>query len=326
MTNMKDVAREAKVSVATVSNYINGKKVRPQAAKNIESAIKKLHYVRNNAARLLKTNQSPFVVFVVPSVWTPFFSELTYWVQKYLDDLGYKMVLCVSESNYEKEKSYVNMAEEQRVAGILSISYSDLTSHVLSDIPLVAIEKETTGQFSLISSDNYAGGALAAEELAKRKLNKLIFVGSNNHDSVEANARKAGFVDYCHNHGIDFELLEEIESTNKNLKEIVQQIKKESSNNAVGIFAHTDELALKLVSECEKEKRKIPEQVQIIGFDGWNLTPNVQLEISSIRQPIKAIAKTAVHQLNAEIKNPEETHQVRKMLPVTFKPGNTTIN
>ena len=101
---------------------------------------------------------------------------------------------------------------------------------------------------------------------------------------------------------------------------------KESSNNAIGIFTHTDELALRLVYECAKEKIKIPEQVQIIGFDGWNLTPNVQLKISSIRQPIKDIAKTAVYQLNAEIRNPEETQQVRKMLPVTFKPGNTTIN
>ncbi|MCT7730727.1 MAG: LacI family DNA-binding transcriptional regulator, partial [Lactobacillus iners] len=52
MTNMKDVAREAGVSVGTVSNYINGKKVRPVVAKSIEQAIKKLNYVVNNTARL----------------------------------------------------------------------------------------------------------------------------------------------------------------------------------------------------------------------------------------------------------------------------------
>lgn len=323
---MKDVAREAKVSVATVSNYINGKKVRPQAAKDIESAIKKLHYVRNNAARLLKTNESPFVVFVVPSVWSPFFSELTYWVQKYLDKLGYKMVLCISENDYKKEKSYVNMAEEQRAAGILSISYSDLTSHVLSDITLVAIEKEATGRFSLISSDNYNGGALAAEELQKRGLKKLLFIGSDHHDSVEVNARKAGFVDYCHNHGISFELLEEIEATDQNLDEIVQQINEYSSHEKIGIFTHTDALALKILNRCREQGINIPEQVQIIGFDGWNLTKNIKSEISSIRQPIREIAETAVHQLDEEIKHPEETQQVRKMLPVTFKAGTTTIN
>lgn len=116
---MKDVAREANVSVATVSNFLNGKKVRPKAAKDIDLAIKKLNYVRNNTARFLKTQRSAFVVFVVPSVWSPFFSELTFWVQKYLDNLGYKMVLCVSENDYQKEKSYVTMAEEQRVAGML---------------------------------------------------------------------------------------------------------------------------------------------------------------------------------------------------------------
>ncbi|RVU69920.1 MULTISPECIES: LacI family DNA-binding transcriptional regulator [Lactobacillus] len=331
MANMKDVAREAKVSVATVSNYINGKKVRSEAAKNIEVAIKKLNYVRNNAARLLKTDQSPFVVFVVPSVWSPFFSELTFWVQKYLNKLGFKMVLCISENDYEKEKSYVKMAEEQRAAGILSISYSDLTSHVLSDIPLVAIEKETTGQFSLISSDNYAGGQLAAKELINRNLEHLIFVGSTNYESVELNARKAGFEDFCNNHGHKFELEEVktrydkkqlLDSVNKIIERIISESKKQN----IGIFAHTDETAFLLIKELIKKGIRIPEQVQVIGFDGWNLTPNTKLSLSTIRQPIKEIAETAVKQLNKEIKNPKEAEKARVMLPVSYRAGETTIN
>lgn len=328
---MKDVAREAEVSVATVSNFINGKKVRPEAAKNINAAIKKLNYVRNNAARLLKTNQSPFVVFVVPSVWSPFFSELTFWVQKYLNNLGFKMVLCISENDYEKEKSYVKMAEEQRAAGILSISYSDLTSHVLSDIPLVAIEKETTGQFSLVSSDNYAGGQLAAQELAKRDLDSFMFIGSINHESVELNARKAGLVDYCNNHGkkIDFEELETKKSSDhfqQSIEEVTKKISNLAQDHKVGIFAHTDETALLVVKQLQRLGIEIPDQVQIIGFDGWKLTPNTKLSISSIRQPIQAIAERAVSQLNEEIKNPKDTEKARIMLPVSFRAGATTKN
>ena len=323
---MKDVAREANVSVATVSKFLNGKKVRPTAAKEIDSAIKKLNYVRNNAARFLKTQQSAFVVFVVPSVWSPFFSELTFWVQKYLDELGYKMVLCVSENDYQKEKSYVTMAEEQRVAGILSISYSDLTSHVHSDIPLVSIEKESTGQFSLVSSDNYEGGKIAARELSKRKLSNLIFIGSANHNSVEMNARKAGFIDYCNNHGIKFELTE-IDSRKDDkhvIEHLIQKIKNDSTN--YGIFAHTDELALVLTEEFQKAEIAVPEHVQIIGFDGWQLTPDTPLTISSIRQNIEAIAKTAVEQLHKEMQNTDHKEISRLMIPVTFRAGETTLN
>lgn len=326
MSSMKDVAREANVSVATVSNFLNGKKVRPKAAKEIDSAIKKLNYVRNNAARFLKTQQSAFVVFVVPSVWSPFFSELTFWVQKYLDELGYKMVLCVSENDYQKEKSYVTMAEEQRVAGILSISYSDLTSHVHSDIPLVSIEKESTAQFSLVSSDNYEGGKIAAKELNKRKLDNLIFIGSANHNSVEMNARKAGFIDYCNNHGIKFELTE-IDSRKDDkhvIEHLIQKIKNDSTN--YGIFAHTDELALVLTEEFQKAEIAVPEHVQIIGFDGWQLTPDTPLTISSIRQNIEAIAKTAVEQLHKEMQNSDHKEISRLMIPVTFRAGETTLN
>lgn len=323
---MKDVAREANVSVATVSNFLNGKKVRPTAAKEIDSAIKKLNYVRNNAARFLKTQQSAFVVFVVPSVWSPFFSELTFWVQKYLDGLGYKMVLCVSENDYQKEKSYVTMAEEQRVAGILSISYSDLTSHVHSDIPLVSIEKESTGQFSLVSSDNYEGGKIAARELSKRKLSNLIFIGSANHNSVEMNARKAGFIDYCNNHGIKFELTE-IDSRKDDkhvIEHLIKKIKNDSTN--YGIFAHTDELALVLTEEFQKAEIAVPEHVQIIGFDGWQLTADTPLTISSIRQNIEEIAKNAVEQLHKEMQNPDHKEISRLMIPVTFRAGETTLN
>lgn len=326
MSNMKDVAREANVSVATVSNFLNGKKVRPKAAKNIDLAIKKLDYVRNSTARFLKTQRSAFVVFVVPSVWSPFFSELTFWVQKYLDKLGYKMVLCVSENDYRKEKSYVTMAKEQRVAGILSISYSDLTSHVHSDIPLVSIEKESTGQFSLVSSDNYEGGKIAAKELNKRKLDSLIFVGSANHDSVEMNARKAGFIDYCNNHGLKFEIVE-IDSR-KNDKEKIQSLIRDfsHSNKKYGIFAHTDEIAIILTEELKKANIEIPEKVQIIGFDGWQLTPDTQLTISSIRQDVEAIARTAVEELHKEMEDPENKEISRLMIPVTFRAGSTTKN
>lgn len=66
---------------------------------------------------------------------------MTFWIQRYLNEKGYKMILSISENKYEREKSYVKMAEEQRVAGIISISYSDLNSHVPSNIPLCRLKR-----------------------------------------------------------------------------------------------------------------------------------------------------------------------------------------
>lgn len=330
MTNMKDVAQEAGVSLGSVSNYLNEKKIRPDAEERIKNAIKKLHYVRNNAARDLRTNGSSYVVFVLPTVWTPYFSELTFWVQKELDHYGYKAILCLSENEYEQEKGFVDMAEEQRVAGIISVSYSNLTSHVHSDIPLVSIEKEDTGLFPLVSSDNYSGGEIAAAELKKRQADKFLFIGADHISSTAMTARKSGFVDYCNRNGMKY-TIDKVPSTHHQ-EEFDIQIKKIVDNivgakhqyRNLGIFSYTDEVALSLYKELLRRNIKIPEEVQIVGFDGWKLSQDQQLSISSIRQPVKDIAVNAVKQLDKRV-NRESTQDVpRIMLPVTFLQGDTT--
>lgn len=326
---MKDVAYEAGTSVGTVSNYLNGKRIRPELAKKISKAIKRLDYVRNDNARFLKTNKSKFIIFVVPTVWSPYFSELTFWIQKYLTDFDYKMILCISENDYEKEKEYVQLAEEQRAAGIISVSYSNLTSHIYSKIPLVSIEKESTGRFSLVTSDNYAGGALAAKEFNKRSVDEFYFVGSNSKDSVSMLARRAGFVDYCNDHGLNSKIFSlpslqnKIKSEN-NLNKLWSSISADCKNK-IGIFAYTDEIALYLIDFLKKKRISVPDEVQIIGFDGSFVTQNEHLDISSIRQPVKEIANAVVEQLNYEIKNPD-TDIRRIVLPVSFDKRDTTIN
>jgi len=330
MVNMKDVAQEASVSIGSVSNYLNNKKIRPDSEERIKDAIKKLHYVRNNAARDLRTNGSSYVVFVLPTVWTPYFSELTFWIQKELDEYGYKAILCLSENQYDQEKGFVDMAEEQRVAGIISVSYSNLTSHVHSDIPLVSIEKEDTGLFPLVSSDNYSGGELAAEELKKRQADQYLFIGADHISSTAMTARKSGFVDYCNRNGMQYKL-DKVPSTHdrdnfdKQMTKIVSEIvtSKDSYNN-LGIFAYTDEVALKLYEKLLREDVNVPKDIQIIGFDGWKLSQDQHLSLSSIRQPIKEIAINAIQQLDNQISGKSKQDIPRIMLPVTFFQGDTT--
>ena len=190
MTNMNDVAREAGVSRGTVSNYLNGKNIKEESKNKIREAIKKLNYVKNNAAHDLRSKQSSLVVLIIPTVWTPFFSELTYWIQHYLYLKNYKLILC-------RETEYIKMANEQRVAGIITISYSNLTKKIAMGIPLVSIERELTGLFPLVSSDNYMGGQLAAQELIKKGAERLICLSMPTKLSGSLKSRDSGFIDYC---------------------------------------------------------------------------------------------------------------------------------
>ncbi|WP_228414926.1 LacI family DNA-binding transcriptional regulator [Vagococcus penaei] len=82
MADMNDVARLAGVSRGTVSNYINGVKVKESTRVKVEAAIKELDYVPNMAGRFLKTQKSDIVVFILPTIWNPFFSELAFYLEK----------------------------------------------------------------------------------------------------------------------------------------------------------------------------------------------------------------------------------------------------
>ena len=90
--NINDVAEAAGVSRGSVSNYLNNKKVSDKIKLKIEAAIKELNYIPNSSARDLRSKESKFVVFIIPTVWSPFFSELTYYIQNELNSSGYKMI------------------------------------------------------------------------------------------------------------------------------------------------------------------------------------------------------------------------------------------
>lgn len=101
-----------------------------------------------------------------------------------------------------------------------------------------------------------------------------------------------------------------------------------SENNLgdIGVFTHTDEIAIVLLNELRMKGIRVPEDIQIIGFDGWKITEEDSLNISSIRQPVDMIAEYAVKQLDEEIRYSDNFEIRRINLPVSFIPGITTNN
>lgn len=331
MINMNDVAKEAGVSRGTVSNYLNDRTVRPESKIKIEDAISKLHYVRNTAARDLRASKSTFVVLIIPTVWTPFFAELTDWIQKGLDAKGYKMILCVSNSDYSQEREYVRMAEEQRVAGIITISYSSLTKHVSVGMPLVAIEKEETGSFPLVTSDNYDGGRLAAQEFQQRGVEQFVCLGVDHVTSGAMLARQTGFTDYCNERKLSNKVYHlpsnrHIEACREVIHASLEDLRAGQNFGKIGIFTITDAYAKEVVKYCNENGISIPCDVQVIGFDGSLSAQNGVLELSSIRQPVEEIAKTSIEQLDKQIKQEvTDTNDINRIiLPITFQAGPTT--
>ena len=121
---MKDVAKEAGVSLGTVSKVINGIPVGDEYRKKVEQAIKTLDYHINAYAKGLKNNRTYTVAVILPNLLNPFFSMVAHYINRALVNRGYRMLLCDTEYDYTKEQEMVQMVAQNKVDGIIALTYN----------------------------------------------------------------------------------------------------------------------------------------------------------------------------------------------------------
>lgn len=322
MATMKDVAQRAGVGVGTVSRVINRVPgVKESTLIKVNQAIKELNYIPDEYARGLKTKSSRTIALILPSVWYPFFSEFAYYVEKRLDKENYKLLLCNSNGNPTEEAKYIKMLKQNKIDAIIAITYSDIEQYIYSNIPFVSLDRYFDKKVSYVTSDNYEGGKLAARKLLEHGARSLAYVGSHSKYPNGTMLRRAGFRDYLKNIGIDYKEIFLQEPVNDFTPYILEMLKVHPKID--GIFCHTDSLLLKLRKILNQYGYRVPEDIQLIGFDGMNLSSDLPLGISTIAQPVEQLANGAVDLVLRKIADPSLKNEA-KMYPVRYVDGNTT--
>ena len=319
---MKDVAQRAGVGVGTVSRVINRVPgVKESTLIKVNQAIKELNYIPDEYARGLKTKSSRTIALILPSVWYPFFSEFAYYVEKRLDKENYKLLLCNSNGNPTEEAKYIKMLKQNKIDAIIAITYSDIEQYIYSNIPFVSLDRYFDKKVSYVTSDNYEGGKLAARKLLEHGSRSLAYVGSHSKYPNGTMLRRDGFRDYLENIGIDYKEIFLQEPVNDFTPYILEMLKVHPKID--GIFCHTDSLLLKLRKILNQYGYRVPEDIQLIGFDGMNLSSDLPLGISTIAQPVEQLANGAVDLVLRKIADPSLKNEA-KMYPVRYVDGNTT--
>ncbi|APB30741.1 LacI family DNA-binding transcriptional regulator [Vagococcus teuberi] len=317
---MKDVAALAGVGVGTVSRVINGIKVKEQTKDKVESAIEILNYERNEYARGLKKNKTNTLALIVPTIWHPFFSEFAYYVEEELSKEGYKLYLCNSNGEADKEKEYIQMVKQNKVDGIIGVTYSDIDKYVSANLPFVSIDRYFTEDVYYVTSDNLLGGKIAASELIKRKVQYPAYISSVSKYKNETLKRYEGFSEYCEDHNLSVVKLM-VDEPRVNFVQQVEQFLIEHPE-IDGIFAVNDLTALDIIKVLDKLERKVGEDIQIIGFDGSKTALDQNYLLSTIRQQVDKMAEVSVQNIIKLIDGNEVPKRV--MLPVKFVEGYTT--
>ena len=320
---MKDVAALAKVGVGTVSRVLNNSgAVKESTRRKVEAAMKELNYIPNAYARGLKMNKTNTVALIIPTIWHPFFSEFAYYVERNLSEHKYKMLLCNSDVNNDKELEYIQMVQENKVDGIIGITYSDLDNFVSSHLPFVTIDRHFKEETVCVTSDNFHAGQLAVEKLVEKGCQKLGYIGTHSRFPTETTKRRSGFVEQAELMEIPYAIYDGEDP----VVEFKQEIRTflEENPDVDGVFAHTDFIALDILEVLDEMKRKVPEEVQIIGCDGIKMEAGRKQIVSTIRQPVDLMAKAAVEKIIQVIDG--EPIKMKITLPVHYVEGPTTKN
>lgn len=317
---MKEVAQLAGVGVGTVSRVLNNGSVKASTRQRVEAAMKELKYQPDIYARGLKTNKTNTIALILPSIWHPFFSEFAYHVERYLEEQNYKVYLCNSNGHAQKEREYIQMVTQNKVDGIVGITYSDIDEYISSNLPFVSIDRYFTEEVIYVTADNAAGGQLAAEVLLESGSQYLAYIGGYQETPNETKNRRIYFERACQAASVPYaslNMLEPIQQTAAQIEAFLQ-----ANPKIDGIFAINDSMALDVWKVLRKMGKRVPEDVQIIGFDGQRMKESEDYLVSTIVQPIQQMAESAVDRLLAVIAK----HPVvkRTVLPVHFMAGGTT--
>ncbi len=191
---MKDVARLAGVSVGTVSRVINKEPgIKESTLEKVQTAIQELNYIPDVYARGMKKNKTETIALIIPTVWHPFFGEFAYHVEVALSKKNYKLLLC-NISGPKRELDYLTMLQQNKVDGIIAITYSPIDDYLSSNIPFVSIDRTYENKaIPCVSSDNQAGAELAADTLIAKGGHYFAFIGGHNKTINETKKRRLYF-------------------------------------------------------------------------------------------------------------------------------------
>lgn len=283
-----DVAREAKVSMATVSRVLNGTAVvKDETKQRVIDAIAKLGYRPNAVARGLASKRTRTIGVIVPDVSAAFVAEVVRGIEDIATMYDYHIILTNSDSQLSRELDLIGTMWEKQVDGLIYMTDRLQKEHIdafeQAQIPVVLCATEDPERrIPSVNIDNRRAGEDAGEYLKGKGCQKLAFVTTPLGHSVLSDRRWQGLTS-C----VSAENVFRIEAQDGRYESALPAIRNFLSTHAVdGIIATSDELGLASIHAVQDAGRKVPSDVKVMAFDNTRLAEMVRPEMTVIAQPM----------------------------------------
>lgn len=320
MATIKDVAQLAGLSVATVSRAINGSGyVSKESQEKIDGAVKQLNFRPNEVARSLFQKKSKLIGLLLPDITNPFFPLIAKGVEAYFSEKGYQVILGSIQENPEKSKQYLQAFEQNNIAGILSAVEN--TSQLSVKSPIVFLDRVDKDVEYAVYSDDLLGGELAAKEILAGEPQLLVVVGVQDSIHHHAKDRQISVESTLIKAQQPYQVIDSrsylLEDARETAMELFQSYPEVDS-----VIAASDVHAIAILQEAYRRGYKIPEELQIIGYDDIPTSDLVVPRLSTIHQPAYQMGYEGANMLYQLITN-QTVKKKKIVLPVHFQERET---
>lgn len=303
MATIRDVARLARVSVATVSRVLNGSnKVSFRSRMAVLQAQKELGFYLNANARALVQRDSHTIGIVVSEISDPYFGAAVRACDDAIHEMGYTLLVGQGYHNADRERRAIDDLLSYQCRGLiihaLALSDAEL-KHYMDNVPyMVLINRILPGyEDRCLNCDNYMGECLAIEELIAHGHRKIAFINSI-HNIMDSEERLQGYRDtlakynIVYNPDLVFKGTPSLEGGAEAAKILLERF--EPIKDFTAVACYSDVMAAGLMATLHHHHLRIPEDISIIGFDNLYLSYCLIPALSTVNNPVTLMAKEAV--------------------------------
>jgi LacI family transcriptional regulator, galactose operon repressor len=294
----------ARVSQGTVSNVLNHPERVADARRHaVEDAIRKLGYVRHEAARHLRAGSSSTLGLLLLDAWNPFFTEVARGVEDTTSNRGWTVLLSNSARDSRRERTYLRLFAEGRAAGLIVVPHDEFTADLqrirAQGVPVVVVDRAESGMQGIsVAVDDVSGGQLAGRHVMELGHRHLAFVGDEA-SAAPVRDRLAGVrIAVADSNGrvhLDVLPAELTVDAGRAVGERLATMP--ASRRPTAVAAAIDLIAFGILQAFLKHGIRVPTDVSLVGYDDIPFARQLSVPLTTVRRPAYDMGTTAAEML-----------------------------
>ncbi|MCD2502814.1 LacI family DNA-binding transcriptional regulator [Clostridium sp. NSJ-145] len=308
MINMRKVAEEANVSVATVSRVLNGSNnVSIKTKLKVLKVIEEYNYEPNMLGQNLRKSKTKIILVLVPNISNPFYSQIVHGINRTCFKNGYYIMICETELNENRVSQYLSLIKKKLADGMITLD-PHIDKEKLRDLadkyPVVqCCEYDMDSQIPYVTIDNTLAAYKAVNYLITLGHRKIAIINSDER-FIYSRLRKEGYLKALKEHNIE---INEKWIINSELDFISGQSAVKHlmvmEDRPTAIFAVSDILAIGAIKGIKELNLNVPSDVSVIGFDNIEFSNMITPALTTISQPMYNIGKEAAKMIINKLEN-----------------------